>query len=91
MRKKQSPAEVTRTSVRPRGSPKKPETVVVENVSSTTKLKRNIMYATCTVIAVACAIGIAVSWEPEYPHVAHVAYPLAIAYTMQMLTARFIS
>lgn len=91
MKKKQSPAEVTRTSVRPRGSPPKKETVVVENVSSTTKLKRNILYATATMVHLAGAIAIAAGWEPEYIHVAHAAYPLAINYVVQMLTIRFIS
>lgn len=92
MAKKTSPAEVTRTTVQPRGSPKrKPETIVVENVSSTTKLKRRILYTCNTVVSVGAAVGICVGWEPEYVHIAHALYPLGILYAVQMLTTRFIS
>ena len=76
-------AEVTTSGVKKRGEQVKGKTqTVVVNGNSIGKIKKNLLYASTTIMAAGAAIGLIVNWTPE---LVHVAYPMGGLFLAQLL------
>lgn len=79
-------AEVTKRGIKARGSPDPSSKLVVNSTTHAGLIKKRLMYAGTTVLALAVELGLYLNWEP---YMIHPAYWTGAIWLTQMLLLRF--